>query len=82
MDCCKLLPGCKNLRRRQKARGKAAPTTTNWQLDLLVGVGASVLGLTIGLFVSWAHAKYQTDQVSNEDYRDIMMDMNQVRQIV
>jgi len=61
---------------------KAAPAT-NWQLDLLVGVGASVLGLTIGLFVSWAHAKYQTDQVSNEDYRDIMMDMNtQVRQIV
>jgi len=60
---------------------KAAPTT-NWPLDLLVGVGASVLGLTIGLFVSWAHAKYQTDQVSNEDYRDIMMDMNQVRQIV
>lgn len=60
---------------------KAAPTPS-WQLDLLVGVGASVLGLTIGLFVSWAHAKYQTDQVSNEDYRDIMMDMNQVRQIV
>merc|ERR1719148_508969 len=81
-----LLQAAPRLQKSAAAKGpenKAAPTT-NWQSDLLVGVGASVLGLTIGLFVSWAHAKYQTDQqVSNEDYRDIMMDMNtQVRQIV
>lgn len=65
---------------QQRGQKKAAPM---WQQNLLVGFGASVLGLTIGILASWIHGKYQTDQVSNDDYRDIMMDMNsQMRQVV
>jgi len=55
--------------------------TTDWNRNLIFAGAASVLGLMMGLALSWAQAKYSNDNTSNEDYRDIMMDINS-RQVV
>jgi len=55
--------------------------TIDWNRNLIFAGAASVLGLMMGLMLSWAQAKYSNDNTSNEDYRDIMMDINS-RQVV
>jgi len=55
--------------------------TTDWNRNLIFAGAASVLGLMMGLALSWVQAKYSNDNTSNEDYRDIMMDINS-RQVV
>jgi len=47
-----------------------------------VGMAASVLGLLLGLFLAWVQSKVnhaRSLMASNEDYRDIMMDINSQR---
>jgi len=55
--------------------------TSDWNRNLIFAGAASVLGLLMGLALSWAQSKYTKDNTSNEDYRDIMMDINS-RQVV
>lgn len=55
--------------------------TSDWNRNLIFAGAASVLGLLMGLALSWAQTKFTKDNTSNEDYRDIMMDINS-RQVV
>lgn len=55
--------------------------SSEWKSYTFMGIYASILGVMVGLTFSWARSKCSPNQDSNNDYRDISLDINSQRQV-